>query len=172
MKQKYDCGEFGRTLEECMGRYGYKDIAARRAEAKKRGKILGVGVGLLVEPAAGRDYEHVEVRFDPSGNVTLLCGAMDHGQGHGTTFKQVLSEKLGLDADNIRYVYGDTDVVTQGVGTFGSRSAILAGSSVVQAAGRIVDRAKKIAAHLMEAAEPDIVFASGKFTVEIGRAHV
>ncbi len=164
-KQTYDCGEFGRTLEECMVRAGYADVPKRREEAKKRGKILGVGVGLLVEPAAGRDYEHVEVRFDPSGNATLICGSMDHGQGHATTFKQVLSDKLGLDSDNIRYVYGDTDVVTQGVGTFGSRSAVLAGSSVVMAAERIVEKGRKIAAHLLEAAEADIVFAKGKFTV-------
>src|SRR4051812_17658627 len=91
LNQVYDCGEFGRTLDECMKRADYPGIGKRRADAKKRGKILGVGVGLLVEPAAGRDYEHVEVRFDSSGSVTLLCGAMDHGQGHGTTFKQVLS---------------------------------------------------------------------------------
>ncbi|MFM9968033.1 MAG: xanthine dehydrogenase family protein molybdopterin-binding subunit [Burkholderiales bacterium] len=164
-KQKYDCGEFARTMEECMVRYGYGDIEKRRADAKKRGKILGVGLGLLVEPAAGRDYEHVEVRFDPSGNATLICGSMDHGQGHGTTFKQVLSDRLGLDSDNIRYVFGDTDVVTQGVGTFGSRSAVLAGSSVVMAADRIIEKGKKIAAHLLEAADADIVFAKGKFTV-------
>ena len=164
-KQKYDCGEFARTMEECLARAGYGDVARRREEARKRGKILGVGVGLVVEPAAGRDYEHVEVRFDASGYATLLCGAMDHGQGHGTTFKQVLSEKLGLDAASIRYSYGDTDQVTQGVGTFGSRSAVLASSSVVLAAERIVDKGRKIAAHLMEAAESDLVFAQGKFTV-------
>ncbi len=164
-KQTYDCGEFARTMEECLVRYGYSEIDKRRSEAKKRGKILGVGLGLLVEPAAGRDYEHVEVRFDPSGNATLICGSMDHGQGHGTTFKQVLSDRLGLDSDNIRYVYGDTDVVTQGVGTFGSRSAVLAGSSVVMAADRIIEKGKKIAAHLLEAADADIVFAKGKFTV-------
>jgi carbon-monoxide dehydrogenase large subunit len=161
----YDCGEFGRTLEECMQRSGYGEIDKRRGEAKKRGKILGVGVGFIVEPAAGRDYEHVEVRFDSSGSITLLCGGMDHGQGHGTTFKQVLSDKLGVDSDIIRYAYGDSDVVTQGVGTFGSRTAVLAGSSVVIAAQRIVEKGKKIAAHMLEAAEPDLVFGKGKFTV-------
>jgi carbon-monoxide dehydrogenase large subunit len=86
LKQVYDCGDFVRTLQECQARADYAGVAARRAEAKKRGRILGVGVGLLVEPAAGRDYEHAEVRFDSSGSVTLLCGSMDHGQGHGTTF--------------------------------------------------------------------------------------
>jgi carbon-monoxide dehydrogenase large subunit len=161
----YDCGEFERTMDECMKRADYSGVAKRRAEAKKRGKILGMGVGFLVEPAAGRDYEHAEVRFDSSGSITLLCGAMDHGQGHGTTFKQVLSDRLGFDADMIRYTYGDTDVVTQGVGTFGSRSAVLAGSSVAVAADRVIEKGKKIAAHMLEAAEPDLVFAKGKFTV-------
>jgi carbon-monoxide dehydrogenase large subunit len=165
LNQTYDCGDFARTLDECMKRADYAGVAVRRAEAKKRGKILGVGVGLLVEPAAGRDYEHAEVRFDSSGGITLLCGAMDHGQGHGTTFKQVLSDKLGVDADLIRYAYGDTDVVTQGIGTFGSRSAVLAGSSVAIAAERIVEKGRKIAAHMLEAAEPDLVFAKGRFTV-------
>ena len=165
LKQTYDCGEFARTLEECQARADYAGAGRRRADAKQRGKILGVGVGLLVEPAAGWDYEHAEVRFDSSGSVMLLCGSMDHGQGHGTTFKQVLSDKLGIDADLIRYVYGDSDVVAQGVGTFGSRSAVLAGNSVALAAQRVIEKGKKIAAHFLEAAESDIVFANGKFTV-------
>jgi len=78
----------------------------------------------------GRDYEHAEIRFDAAGGVVLLTGAMDHGQGHATTFKQVLSEKLGIDADLIRYRYGDSDLVTMGIGTFDSRSAQLAGSAI------------------------------------------
>jgi carbon-monoxide dehydrogenase large subunit len=165
LKQKYDCGDFPRTMDECQKMADYAGIPKRRAEAKSRGKILGVGVGMIVEPAAGRDYEHVDVRFDASGSVTLICGGMDHGQGHGTTFKQVLSDRLGIDADLIRYSFGDTDIVTQGVGTFGSRTAVLAGSSVCLAAERIVEKGRKIAANLMEAAEADIVFAKGKFTV-------
>jgi carbon-monoxide dehydrogenase large subunit len=165
LKQVYDCGDFLKTIDDCAGRAGYAAIAQRRAEAKKRGKLLGLGVAAHVAPAAGNEFEHAEVRFDPSGSVTLITGSMDHGQGHGTTFKQVLSEKLGFDADLIRYRYGDTDVVTQGIGTFGSRSAVLAGSAITVCADRIVEKAKKIAAHLMEAAEQDIVFAQGKFTV-------
>ncbi len=165
LRQVYDSGEFARTLEECEKRADYAGAAKRRAEARKHGKILGVGVGIVVEPAAGRDYEHAEVRFDTSGSITLVCGSMDHGQGHGTTFKQVLSDKLGIDADLIRYVYGDSDVVTQGIGTFGSRSAVLAGNSVALAADRVIEKAKKIAAHLLEAAEPDIVFTKGRFSV-------
>jgi aerobic carbon-monoxide dehydrogenase large subunit len=95
----------------------------------------------------------------------LITGSMDHGQGHGTTFKQVLSEKLGIDADKIRYRYGDSDLVTMGIGTFGSRSAQLAGSAIVTAADRLIDKGRKIAAHVMEAAASDIVFEAGRFTI-------
>ena len=129
---------------------------ARRA--KKRGKLLGVGVATAVAATGGRDYEHAEIRFDPSGGVVLMTGSMDHGQGHGTTFKQVLSEKLGIDADLIRYRYGDSDLVTMGIGTFGSRSAQLAGSAIVVAADRLIEKGRQIAAHMMEAAADDVVF--------------
>jgi carbon-monoxide dehydrogenase large subunit len=126
---------------------------------------LGLGVATAVAGTGGRDFEYAEVRFDQSGTVTLITGSMDHGQGHGTVFKQVLSEKLGIDADLIRYQYGDTDLVTMGVGTFGSRSAILAGGAVTLAADKLIEKGKKVAAHMMEAAVGDIVFEAGKFTI-------
>ncbi len=113
----------------------------------------------------GRDYEHAEIRFDPSGAVVLITGSMDHGQGHGTTFKQILSQTLGIDAERIRYQYGDSDLVTAGIGTFGSRSAMLAGSAIVVAAEKLIDKGKRIAAHMMEAAVADIVFEKGKFAI-------
>src|SRR5271167_3206433 len=90
----------------------------------------------------GRDYEHAEIRFDPAGGVVLLTGSMDHGQGHATTFKQVLSDKLGIDAEQIRYRFGDSDLVTMGIGTFGSRSAQLAGSAIVGAADRLIEKGR------------------------------
>jgi len=118
-----------------------------------------------VAATGGRDYEHAEIRFDPAGGVVLLTGSMDHGQGHATTFKQVLSDKLGIDADRIRYRYGDSDLVTMGIGTFGSRSAQLAGSAIVTAADRLIDKGSRIAAHMLEAASSDIVFEHGRFTI-------
>jgi carbon-monoxide dehydrogenase large subunit len=90
---------------------------------------------------------------------------MDHGQGHGTTFKQILAEKLGIDPRLIRYRYGDTDLVAMGIGTFGSRSAILAGSAIVVAADHVIDKGRRIAAHLMEAAADDVVFETGRFKI-------
>jgi aerobic carbon-monoxide dehydrogenase large subunit len=165
VRQVYDTGDFAKNLGDCLARADYAGLARRRAEAKTRGKLLGVGVATAVAATGGRDFEHAEIRFDPSGAVTLITGSMDHGQGHGTTFKQILSEKLGIDADLIRYRYGDTDVVTDGIGTFGSRSAMLAGSAVVVAAERIVERGRKIAAHMMEAAASDVVFEKGEFMI-------
>lgn len=165
MKQVYDSGDFTKNLDDALKLADYAGVAERRAAAKKRGKILGFGVATAVAATGGRDYEFAEVRFDPSGTVTLITGSMDHGQGHGTVFKQVLSDKLGIDADLIRYQYGDTDLVTMGIGTFGSRSAILAGGAVTLAADKLVEKGKKIAAHMMEAAVDDVVFENGRFAI-------
>jgi carbon-monoxide dehydrogenase large subunit len=165
LRQTYDSGNFPRNLEDCLAAADYRGWGERRAEARRRGKLLGLGVATAVAATGGRDYEHAEIRFDPSGAVVLITGSMDHGQGHGTTFKQILSEKLGIDADCIRYQYGDSDLVTAGIGTFGSRSAMLAGSAVVVAADKLIDKGKRIAAHMMEAAVNDIAFENGRFAI-------
>jgi carbon-monoxide dehydrogenase large subunit len=164
-QQTYDSGDFPKNLDDCLALADYAHVAERRAAARQRGKLLGVGVATAVAASGGRDYEHAEIRFDPSGGVVLMTGSMDHGQGHGTTFKQVLSEKLSINADLIRYRYGDSDLVTMGIGTFGSRSAQLAGSAIVVAADRLIDKGRKIAAHMMEAGVDDVVFDNGKFTI-------
>jgi carbon-monoxide dehydrogenase large subunit len=163
--QTYDSGDFRQNLDDCLALAEHDQLAQRRAAAAGRGKVLGFGVATAVAASGGRDYEHAEIRFDPSGGVMLMTGSMDHGQGHGTTFKQVLSEKLGIDADLIRYRYGDTDLVTMGIGTFGSRSAQLAGSAIIVAADRLIDKGCKIAAHMMEAGVHDVVFDNGRFTI-------
>ena len=165
MRQTYDSGDFAKNLDYALHLSAYDHIEKRRAEARRRGKLLGIGIATTVAATGGRDYEHAEIRFDPAGGVVLITGSMDHGQGHGTTFKQVLSEKLGIDADKIRYRYGDSDLVTMGIGTFGSRSAQLAGSAIVTAADRLIEKGRKIAAHVMEAAASDIVFERGQFTI-------
>ncbi|MGH7055295.1 MAG: xanthine dehydrogenase family protein molybdopterin-binding subunit, partial [Stellaceae bacterium] len=163
--QSYDNGDFPRNLAMCLRLAGYDGIAERRRAAQARGRILGAGVATTVASSGGREYEHAEIRFDPAGGVTLICGSMDHGQGHGTTFKQVLSDKLGIDADLIRYRFGDSDVVTMGIGTFGSRSAQMAGSAIVVAADRLIERGRRIAAHMLEAAADDVSFERGRFVI-------
>jgi aerobic carbon-monoxide dehydrogenase large subunit len=165
LQQTYDSGDFVKNLDDCLRLASYPERAARREMARRRGKLLGVGVATACAATGGRDYEHAEIRFDPSGGVVLMTGSMDHGQGHGTTFKQVLSEKLGIDADLIRYRYGDSDLITMGIGTFGSRSAQLAGSAIVTAADRLIDKGRRIAGHIMEAASSDIVFEQGRFLI-------
>ena len=161
----YDCGEFEKNLDECMKIADYAGFPARREEAKARGKLRGIGISNTIEASNAGMIETAEIRFDASGTLTLFMGTHDHGQGHGTTFKQMLSAMLGMDTDRMRYVYGDTDLVQSGTGTFGSRSAACGGTAVKMAADKVIEHGKKIAAHLLEAAETDIAFEDGAFTV-------
>jgi len=163
--QVYDCGDFPKNLEDALEIADYPGLKVRKAAAAKRGKIIGFGVSNTVAPAGAMGFEHAEVRFDPSGAVTMLMGSKDQGQGHMTTFKQILTDKLGIDAERVKYIDGDTETVAIGVGSFGSRTAQLAGSAVFTAADKLIAKGKKIAAHVFEAAEGDIEFADGKFTV-------
>ena len=117
---------------------------------------LGCGVGL---------WESAEVRVNPTGSVEVLTGCHQHGQGHETTFAQVVSERLGIPLDNVSVVHGDTDKVQFGMGTYGSRSGAVGISAIVKALDKVEAKAKKVAAHMLEAAEGDIVFKDGKFTV-------
>src|SRR6185437_15324211 len=143
----------------------YDGFVARREESRRRGKLRGIGLSNTVEATASGLLEHAEIRFDPTGTLSLLMGTHDHGQGHATTFKQVLFDKLGIDSDLVKFKYGDTDQVMTGTGTFGSRSAACGGNAVVLASNKVIEHGKKIAAHLLEAAEADLAFEKGKFTV-------
>ena len=138
-----DLGHYERFVRTTMNRtnnFTTGQIYDQVIRNERRGKYLGVGTSNTVTGVASTNFEHAEVRFDNAGGITLLCGAMDHGQGHGTTFKQVLADKLGIDGDKIRYRYGDTDKVTTGVGTFNARCAVFAGSAVAIAADKVIDK--------------------------------
>ena len=161
----FDSGNFGKNLGDGIALADYAGFPARLAASRRRGKLRGIGVTNTIEATAGGMLEHAELRFDPTGTVTLLMGTHDHGQGHGTTFKQILNEKLGIEPDKVRFRNGDTDEVLTGTGTFGSRSAACGGSALVIAADKVIARGKKLAAHLLEAAEADLVFEGGKFAV-------
>src|SRR5204862_4066486 len=117
---------------------------------------LGAGVGL---------WESAEVRVNPTGSVEVLTGCHQHGQGHETTFAQVASERLGIPIENVSVVHGDTDKVQFGMGTYGSRSGAVGISALVKALDKVEAKAKKVASHLLEAADADIVFENGRFTV-------
>jgi len=160
-----DSGDFGKNLGDALKLADYAGFAKRFEESKKRGKLRGIGVTNTIEGTAGGMLEHAEIRFDFSGTLTLLMGTHDHGQGHGTTFKQILCDKLGLSPEQIRYRNGDTDEVMTGTGTFGSRSTACGGSALTIAAEKVIARGKKLASHLLEAAEADIVFEGGKYSV-------
>jgi len=162
----YDSGEFEKSMDEALHRADYKGFEARRAEAKKRGKLRGIGVCNPIERAgAPPGPETTQIRFDPTGTVTLVAGTVSQGQGHETMYKILLSHTLGIDSDDVMLLQGDTDKVQWGSGTFGSRSAVIAGSAVHAAAQKIIDKGRKIAAHILEAAESDIEFDKGTFTV-------
>ena len=161
----YDSGEFEKNMDLALELGDRKEFNARREEAKRRGKLRGQGVANAIEQSAGGPPEWAQIRFDPSGGVTLIMGTHNHGQGHETIFRQMLSDMLGLEWEQIRIAQGDSDQATAGTGTFGSRSSGVGGASIRMAAEKIVNKGKKMAAHLLEAAEADIEFKGGMFTV-------
>jgi carbon-monoxide dehydrogenase large subunit len=161
----YDCGDFGKNLEDCLELADYAGFAKRRAESEKRGKLRGLGIASTVEASNAGLIEHAELRFDPTGTVTVFVGTHDHGQGHQTTFRQIMADKLGVDAQRIALRYGDTDQIMIGTGTFGSRSTACAGTAMLIAADKIIAKGTKIAAHMLEAGEHDIEFRDGRFAV-------
>jgi aerobic carbon-monoxide dehydrogenase large subunit len=161
----YDCGNFPKGMEEALALADYKHFAARRQASRRRGRLRGIGIANAIEKAAGPQPEYAEIRFDPSGGATVLMGSKNQGQGHETTFKQILHERLGLDPREVRYIDGDTERVAWGMGTMGSRSTVIGGTALWTAADKVVAKGKKIAAHLLECAEADVQFSDGKFGV-------
>jgi aerobic carbon-monoxide dehydrogenase large subunit len=162
----YDGGEFEKGMDEALARADYAGFERRRTDARERGKLRGLGVVNAIERAAAPPgAETAEIRFDATGTATLLVGTTAQGQSHETMYKIILSEKLGLDFDDISFLQGDTDKIVWGTGTFGSRSAVIGGSAAVRAAEKIIAKGRKIAAHIFEAAEADVEFASGAFAV-------
>jgi carbon-monoxide dehydrogenase large subunit len=160
----YDSGDFPRILAAAMNKADWNGFAKRRAESKQHGKLRGRGIGYLIEEAAVFN-ERMELRFDPGGTVTIVAGTHSHGQGHATTYAQMVSDWLGVPFEKIRHVQGDTDAVPFGRGTYAARSAVLGGSALRMAADAVIDKAKQMAAHLMEASAADIEFADGAFKI-------
>ena len=143
----------------------YAGFEERRRDSRSRGKLRGIGISNTIERAAAAGFEGGEIRFDRSGTATVLSGATNHGQGHETVFKQLVCDRLGLAFDDVHYGQGDTDIVPFGQGTGGSRSATIGGSALLMASDKIIEKATKIAAHLMEASVEDIEFDDGNFKV-------
>jgi carbon-monoxide dehydrogenase large subunit len=161
----YDSGDFARNMEDALRLADHAGFAARRAAAKSKGKLRGFGISTYIEQCGTGGDEMAELRFDPSGTVTLLIGTQSTGQGHQTAYGQLIADGLGIPMEQIRVTQGDTDAVAHGHGTGGSRSLPVGGNAVTAAVRKIVDKGKKIAAHRLEAAEADIEFADGIFRI-------
>ena len=161
----YDCGEFAMGMDKALELADHAGFGKRREESKQRGKLRGIGIVNAIERASSPGLEYAEIRLHPGGSATLAMGSKNQGQGHETGFRQIVNDRLGLDPKDVAYVDGDTEKVAYGVGTMGSRSMAIAGTALVIASDKIVAKGKKIAAHLMEAAETDIEFDAGRFKV-------
>ncbi len=163
---RYDCGEFARGMEQALVAAQFASFEQRRSEAKARGQVRGIGIANAIERAASpSQQEFAEVRFTPSGSALILIGTKHQGQGHETMYKQIINQRLGLDPSEVQFIDGDTDRVAFGMGSNGSRSTVIGGSALWNASTRIIEKGKKIAGHLLEAADSDITFAEGEFTV-------
>jgi len=175
---QYDSGNYHATLDQALVASGWGDFESRRAESKVRGKLRGIGISTYVEAcgiapsavvgslgARAGLYEVGTIRVHPTGSVTVLTGAHSHGQGHETTFAQLVADKRGVPIANVDIVHGDTAKVPFGMGTYGSRSLAVGGSAMDKAMDKIVAKGKRIAAHLMEASVEDVEFERGTFRV-------
>jgi carbon-monoxide dehydrogenase large subunit len=160
----YDGGDFAATMEKCLDLADWGGFAARLADSEKQGKRRGRGLIYYIE-VCGIFNDRMELRFDPSGGVSIVSGLFSHGQGHATTFAQVVSDWLGVPFESVRLIQGDTAQVSYGRGTYASRSITVAGGALREAADAIVEKGKKLAAHLMEAAPADVQFGDGKFVI-------
>ena len=160
----YDSGEFEKNMDLALDLADRKGVKARKAEARKRGKLLGFGLSNTIERAGAPSTEGAEVRFDRSGSLILFSGSNSQGQGHETVFKQLVCDRLGLDPKEAQYIQGDTDQVFYGEGTGGSRSATLAGSAFHLATEKVVTKARAIAANMLKVEEADLKFDEGVFS--------
>ena len=174
----YDAGDYETCLDEALAAADYAGFAARKAASEAAGKKRGIGLSCYIEACgiapsavvgslgAGVGlWESAKVRFSHTGKVQVLTGTHSHGQGHETTFSQLVADKLGIPFEDIEVIHGDTEKTPVGMGTYGSRSLAVGGEAIVKSCDKLIEKGKKIAAHLLEAAEGDIEFKDGSFTV-------
>ena len=161
----YDSGEFARNMDQALAAADFAGFPARRAEARRRGRYRGLGHAVYIEQSGFPPDEFAELRFDPSGTLTVLMGTQSSGQGHQTAYTQLAAERLGTAPEKIRVLQGDTAAISFGRGTGGSRSIPVGGAALAQAADKLIAKGRRIAAHLFEASEADVEFEDGVFTV-------
>jgi carbon-monoxide dehydrogenase large subunit len=174
---EYDSGNYAGALKKAMEKIGYADLRKEQLEKRKRGELMGIGISSFTEivgagPSKDFDilgikmFDSAEIRVHPTGKATARFGTKSQGQGHETTYAQILAEELGIPAAHIEVEEGDTDTAPYGLGTYASRSTPTAGAAASVAARKIRDKARKIAAHLLEVSEDDLEWAPGKFSVK------
>ena len=174
----YDTGNYTASLDLALEMADYKNFAKRKKDSAKNGKLRGIGFSAYIEacgiaPSAAVGslgagvglWESAEIRVNPVGTVEVLTGSHSHGQGHETTFAQLVADRLGIEIDAVSVVHGDTDKVQFGMGTYGSRSGAVGMSAIVKAVDKVIAKGKKVAAYALEAAEKDIQFKDGRFSV-------
>ena len=174
----YDTGNYDATLDKMIELGDLAGFKARRAQSEKNGKLRGIGFSTWIEAcgiapsalvgALGARvglFDAATVRVNATGNISVMVGAHSHGQGHETVFAQIVSDKLGIPAESVEIVHGDTSKIPFGMGTYGSRSLAVCGTAMTKAVDKIIAKGRKIAAHMLEAAEEDISFEDGKFSV-------
>ncbi|MCI0584343.1 MAG: carbon-monoxide dehydrogenase large subunit [Chloroflexi bacterium] len=174
---EYDSGNYGAALRKAMDMIGYDDLRKEQAEKRARGELMGIGICSFTEivgAGPSHDFDIVglkmndgaELRVHPTGKALLRIGSQTQGQGHETTYAQIVAEELGIPASDVKVEYGDTDTAPYGLGTYGSRSTPVSGAATAVASRKVRDKARKLAAHLLEAAEDDLEWTNGKFSVK------
>ena len=176
---QYDSGNYQGVLKRALEMVGYEKFREEQKAARKDGKLLGIGFSTYIEAcgiapsavvgalgARAGLYEVGQVRVQPTGKVSVYTGAHSHGQGHETTFAQVVADRLGIPMEDVEIIHGDSESVAFGMGTYGSRSLAVGGSAIVKSLDKIIEKGAKIAAHKLEASEEDLEFAGGKWTVK------
>src|SRR5579871_5048345 len=173
----YDSGDYATTLKKALDTIGYTALRKEQAEKRKRGELMGIGVSTFTETVGAgpgkqfdilgiKMFDSAEIRIHPTGAGIVRAGTRHQGQGHETTWAQIVAEELGLDPQNIMVEEGDTDTAPYGLGTYASRSTPTAGAAISMAARRVREKAQKIAAHLLEVAEADVEWRDYKFQVK------
>ena len=174
---QYDSGNYSAALKKAMEMIGYSALRKEQAEKRKRGELMGIGISSFTEIVGAGPSKHFdilgikmfdscEIRIHPTGKAIARFGTKSQGQGHETTYAQIVAEELGIPAAHVEVEEGDTDTAPYGLGTYASRSTPVAGAAGAVAARKIRDKAKKIAAHLLEVSEDDLVWEPGKFSVK------
>src|SRR6185312_12081066 len=173
----YDSGDYERALRTALDLAGYDDLRREQAEGRARGELMGIGVGFFTEAVGAGPRKHMDIlglglndgaalRVSPTGKAQLAISVQTQGQGHETTFAQIVAEELGIDPDDVDVVHGDTDTTPYGLGTYGSRSTPVSGAAAALAARKVRERARIVAAAMLEAAPEDLEWEKGRWSVK------